>query len=70
MSLVVFLTYVLCELRGLLIAVIPTMDGNLKDARGEREQREIEQACRTSGLAGSRGLATTPEREPGRLRVV
>jgi hypothetical protein len=56
-SLVVFLTMFFANFAVSWIAVILTMDGNLKDARGEREQREIERAGRAALQAREVGHA-------------
>jgi hypothetical protein len=56
-SLVVFLAMFFSNFAVSWIAVILVMDGNLKNARGEQEQREIERAGRASVQAreGARG---------------
>ena len=47
-SLVVFLTMFFANFGVSWIAVILVIDGNLKNARGEQEQREIERAGRAA----------------------
>jgi hypothetical protein len=49
-SLVVFLAMFFANFAVSWIAVVFVMDGNLKDIRGEAEQREIERAGRTAML--------------------
>jgi hypothetical protein len=54
MSLVVFLTLFFANFGVSWIAVIFAIDGNLKNARGEAEQREIERVGRAAMQARDR----------------
>jgi hypothetical protein len=56
-SLVVFLSMFFANFAVSWIAVILTMDGSLKDARGEQQQRDIERAGRAALQAREVGHA-------------